>query len=104
MKWPHPILPDELARGEYLRPLEPAEELACFLGSRGHCLEDHGRLEEASACYDGAGDLMPCSAYFPRHLQGLRSRHMARRLSLPAGDACSFGPVWAHGGGHGDRK
>ncbi len=57
--WPHRISDAEVARGEYLKSLSPAEELAVFLAARGHCLEDTGRLAEAREAYVRASRLAP---------------------------------------------
>ena len=46
------------ARG-YLRSLTPAEELATFLATRGHCLLDTGRTAEARRAYEHAARLAP---------------------------------------------
>ena len=92
LSWPRAITPGDLARGEYLRALSPAEELACFLGSRGHCLEDHGQVDEAAACYGRAAGLMPCSSYFPGHLRNLRAGN--RPPEKPTGwDAFALTPA-----------
>lgn len=54
-KWPDGMseyeetLPPE--KQSYLRSLTPAEETAEFLCLRGHCLEDNGRVSEATAAY-----------------------------------------------------
>ncbi|MGL4419853.1 MAG: hypothetical protein ACRCZF_04230, partial [Gemmataceae bacterium] len=57
-EWPAGLIEveAELPRGResYLRSLTPAEETAEFLGLRGHCLEDNGRLSEAVAAYHWA--------------------------------------------------
>ena len=39
--------PAETKSGRFLRSLTPAEELACWLASRGHCLLDTGQAREA---------------------------------------------------------
>jgi hypothetical protein len=59
--WPAPISDDEVARGEYLKNLTPAEELAVFLATRGHVLYDTGRFAEAHQAYAAALNLMPQS-------------------------------------------
>lgn len=52
--WPQKLTSDEVASGRFLRSLTPPEELALFLASRGHCLLDNGRFEEARAAYGAA--------------------------------------------------
>src|SRR5262249_32813412 len=60
-KWPAPISDQEVASAPYLKSLTPAEELAEFLASRGHCLLDNGRIEEAQVAYAAAHRLAPQS-------------------------------------------
>jgi hypothetical protein len=43
----------------YLRSLTPAEELALFLDSRGHCLYYTGNTREALICYAQAYKIAP---------------------------------------------
>jgi hypothetical protein len=56
--------PREWTRAEkfsdwYLNSLSPAGELASFLATRGSCLEDNGRLEEAAQAFKWATQLVP---------------------------------------------
>lgn len=46
-KWPLPLSPAEIASGEYLKSLSPAEELAVFLEARAVCFRANGRNDEA---------------------------------------------------------
>lgn len=63
-KWPFPISDSELATGEYLKSLTPAEELALFLSLRGNCLRHAQRLDEAIEAYAAAARLAPrCAGY-----------------------------------------
>jgi len=63
--WPHPISEAEMKAGYFLNSLSPAEEVASFLASRGHCLLDNGRTEEAQIAYAAAHRLAPKDpAYF----------------------------------------
>ena len=52
--WPYPMTRDELASGRYLRPLTRSEEFALFLETRGHCLADNGRFDQARTAYQQA--------------------------------------------------
>jgi tetratricopeptide (TPR) repeat protein len=58
-QWPHPIKDEWVQSGEFLRSLTAQEELADFLASRGHCLNDIGRFDEAAECYAAAARLNP---------------------------------------------
>ena len=51
MSWPEKITPAELAEGWYLKDLTPAEELAVFVTTRGHCLADTGHESEAQVAF-----------------------------------------------------
>jgi hypothetical protein len=68
MKWPMPITPKEVHHGHYLRNLDPAEELALFMTTRGHCLKDRGHLMDAIAAYGEAHRLAPAE---PHHFGAL---------------------------------
>lgn len=57
--WPIPITDEQARRQRYLISLGPAEELAVFLDSRGHCLLDNGRIPEARVAYERACRLDP---------------------------------------------
>jgi len=57
--WPFKISDAEVKAGRYLVSLSPAEELASFLASRGHCLLDNGRTREAVDAYAAAHRLAP---------------------------------------------
>jgi hypothetical protein len=62
--WPFEVGPDEEAAQGYLRSLTAPEELAAFLSIRGMCLQDLGRLPEASAAFAAAARLAPgCQGY-----------------------------------------
>jgi hypothetical protein len=68
MQWPMPIAESEVLRGHYLRNLEPAEELALFMTTRGHCLKDRGLHMDAIAAYGEAHRLAPAE---PHHFGAL---------------------------------
>lgn len=59
--WPLPISPEEVASGEYLKSLTPAEELASFLETRAVCLRANGRMDEALVTMSQAFRLRPGS-------------------------------------------
>jgi tetratricopeptide (TPR) repeat protein len=71
--WPEPLTPAEKAAGYYLKSLSPIEELAAFLITRGECLRENGRIEEAIQAYRWASDLVPQDARY-RHLLHSTSR------------------------------
>lgn len=58
-KWPRPITDKEIHHGIYLRNLDPIEELAAFMLTRGHCLDDKGHLLDAIVAYAHAHRLAP---------------------------------------------
>jgi hypothetical protein len=57
--WPEKWTPAEARANRYLISLSPAEELASFLGNRGHCLLDNGHAKEALDVYAAARKLAP---------------------------------------------
>jgi len=57
--WPQAMTAAEAASGRYLRSLTAAEELAVFVATRGHCLQDTGRLPEARLAYAQAHRIDP---------------------------------------------
>lgn len=65
-KCPRPMSDADLASGQYLRSLTPAEELAAFLQIRGICLQVKKRYEEAKAAFDRAAELVPSSELYAR--------------------------------------
>ena len=66
-KWPLPITDAEVYHGIYLRSFDPAEELGCFMATRGHVLQDHGHILDAIVAYSHAHRLSPvdpnCTGY-----------------------------------------
>jgi len=74
--WPVTLTDDEINRGEYLKSLNPAEELAVFLSTRGHCLEAAGRLAEAQVAYAHAHALAPSSSVYLAFLAGAVKKEM----------------------------
>ena len=57
--WPEPWSSADHDGGWYLKSLSPFEELAAFLCTRGECLMDNGRLDEAIQAYQWVCRLMP---------------------------------------------
>jgi len=57
--WPHPITEAEVHHGIYLRSFDPAEELGCFMATRGHILQDRGHVLDAIIAYSHAHRLSP---------------------------------------------
>jgi hypothetical protein len=66
--WPRRLTACDLASGRYLRPLTPVEELACFLETRGHCLTDNERFDEAAEAYGHARRLAPHLSNYNAHM------------------------------------
>ena len=62
--WPMKISEAELKDGLYLKSMTLAEELACFLAARGHCLLDNGRTKEAVDAYATAARYAPKEAAY----------------------------------------
>ncbi len=62
-EWPLAITDEGIARGDYLKSLTIEEDFAVFLASRGHCLFDHGRFEEALQMYREAAKRVPTPDY-----------------------------------------
>ncbi len=78
LTWPDKVSEAEARHNRYLISLTPAEELASFLASRGHCLIDNGRTKEAFDAYAAANRLAP---KHPAYLAWARDAQ--RRLQPP---------------------
>lgn len=52
--WPYKLTDQEIQANRYLASLSPAEDLAEFLASRGHCALDNGQAAFAARCYENA--------------------------------------------------
>lgn len=72
--WPEKWNAVETRANRYLISLTPAEELACFLGSRGHCLLDNGHAKEALDTYATARRLAPLDPAYPSWMRMAQSR------------------------------
>ncbi|NQU25665.1 MAG: hypothetical protein HQ567_30630 [Candidatus Nealsonbacteria bacterium] len=79
--WPMKSTDAEVKRNRFLISYSPAEELAVFLSTRGHCLLENGRAKEALAAYTAACKLAPddpvCQAFKRRAEGALRGRTVA---------------------------
>lgn len=85
--WPQEWTEPEIEAGHYLRSLTPAGELANFLASRGHCLLDIGRFEEAAEAYAKAASLDPADPSYAAWASQARRRLAAgERAAGPASD------------------
>jgi hypothetical protein len=71
LQWPRPLTQRDLASGRYLRPLNNDETLALFLETRGHCLVDNRRFDEAREAYKQAAQVAPHWSDCDRHLWSL---------------------------------
>ena len=60
--WPYKIGDAEIRANRHLESLTPAEELAEFMATRGHCLLDTGKTREALDAYTLAVKLCPSNA------------------------------------------
>jgi hypothetical protein len=78
LTWPEKVSEAEAKHNRYLISLTPAEELASFLASRGHCLIENGRTKEAFDAYAAANRLAP---KHPAYLAWARDAQ--RRLQPP---------------------
>lgn len=77
LTWPAPLTAAELRSGRYLRPLTTDETFALFLETRGHCLVDNGRFQEAREAYALAHRHAPEWSQYEGHLYCLQL-HEAR--------------------------
>jgi hypothetical protein len=72
--WPMKWTEAEKKADCYLISLTPAEELACFLGSRGHCLLENGRITQARYTYAIARRLAPMDPAYPSWIRMAEDR------------------------------
>ena len=80
--WPMRLTEADLASGCYLKSLPPAEELAVFLATRGHCLLDTGRATEALDAYAAAQRLAPRDPIYAGWTRVAQSRLTGHRDPL----------------------
>jgi hypothetical protein len=74
--WPLPLTENEIRNGQFLMSLTPAQELAAFLATRGHCLYDMKRYADASYVYSSASKFDPLNLLYQKWFQ-LTSRAMS---------------------------
>jgi hypothetical protein len=79
--WPRKMTKQEAESGFYLRPLTGAEMLSVFLTTRGHCLLDIGRMEEAKQAYASAQRLSSKDPHLARFIRQADSRIKARQYA-----------------------
>jgi len=87
--WPVAMSDAEVASGQFLKSLSPAEELAVFLSARGHCLEAAGRLAEAQLAHAHAHVLAPQSPLYLAFLAGAVRKEMPgwRQVKIDLGQS-----------------
>jgi len=78
----------EIAGGYYLNSLSPRQELAGFLASRSHCLEDNGRIAEAMDAIQAAVELAPQTREYGWFLDSL----VTKRSRAPNAGSCASSP------------
>jgi regulator of sirC expression with transglutaminase-like and TPR domain len=93
-RWPVPMAPQEIASGQYLKSLTPAEELAVFLSARGHCLEAAGRLAEAQVAHAHAHALAPQNPVYLAFLAAAVQKELPdwQRVQVDLGQAAQPNP------------
>jgi len=79
--FPRKMTKQESDSGYYLRPLSGAEMLSVFLSTRGHCLLDIGRFEDARQAYETAQRFSSKDPYLARYVRQADSRIKARRYA-----------------------
>ena len=72
--WPETWTAAEVKTSRYMIPLSPAEELASFLGDRGHCLLDNGHAKEALEVYAAGHKLAPLDPVYLAWMQSAEVR------------------------------
>jgi Transglutaminase-like superfamily len=73
-QYPRPLNGMDYESGVYLRPLSRTEELALFMETRGHCLADNMRFDEAEEAYRHTHRLWPKASVASSELEMLRIR------------------------------
>jgi hypothetical protein len=77
-EWPLPLTDFDRKSGAYGRCLTPREELASFLTTRGHCLLDNGRRDEAIECFRWSVDLAPHDKRYQAQLDSILNPNRGR--------------------------
>jgi tetratricopeptide (TPR) repeat protein len=89
-QWPLPLNEVERSWSVYGKCLSPRQELACFLTTRGHCLLDNGRRDEAIECFRWSIELAPHDKRYKLQLDSVLNQHagrhyIPRRSPYPSG-------------------
>ena len=80
--WPEPWSAADEAGGWYLKSLTPTEELAAFLSTRGECLLDNRRLEDAIQAYRWVCGLLPGNLRYRSRLENFIRRRPSAILDI----------------------
>ena len=83
MTWPFPITETEKESGYFLTNKTPAQELATFFATRGHCLHDIGREDEAEQIYSAANKLDPKNPFYAQWAAQISAVRAQRAMSQP---------------------
>jgi len=78
-EWPHKITDADIKACNYLKSLSPAEELAEFLVTRGHCFAEIALYPQAQLAYCQARNLAPKSQQYLSFL-GLAVQQELRKI------------------------
>lgn len=81
--WPRPLTDFDRTCGAYGKCLTRREELACFLTTRGHCLLDNGRREEAIECLRWCAELAPHDLRYRLQLDSALIQGRGRLIRRP---------------------
>lgn len=81
--WPRPVTQFDRRCGAYGKCLSPREELACFLTTRGHCLLDNGRRDEAIECFRWSVELAPHDKRYALQLDSILNQDRGRLYVPP---------------------
>lgn len=68
------ISPEVIQQNGLLQSLSPTEELAMFLALRGHCLLEHGHMQEARTAYHEARRYAPHVRTYRLYLEDVKKR------------------------------
>jgi hypothetical protein len=82
LSWPEPLTREDIEREKYLQDLTPREELAFFLGQRGHCLSDNLDGWDAAEAYRAAYKLTNHQQYMIHWAKAAVLHRALEQLSL----------------------
>jgi hypothetical protein len=82
-EWPLPLTDFDRTNGAYGKCLTPREELAGFLTTRGHCLLDNGRRDEAIECFRWSVDLAPHDKRYQAQFDSILNPNRGRLFIPP---------------------